>query len=94
MRSSLAVPVILQPAIRMHPKQKESLAGKQNTEFWKCAATPGTGRKRIQTAIRSKIVEIHQNVCFVENRHFFVEIFVKNHKIVNIWGMRNCRACK
>ena len=53
-----------------------------------------TGRKRIQTAIRPKIVEIHQNVCFVEKQAFFVEIFVKNHKIVNIWGMRNCRACK
>lgn len=87
MRSSLAVPVILQPAIRMHPKQKESLAGKQNTEFWKCAATPGTGRKRIQTAIRPKIVEIHQNVCFVENRHFFVEIFVKTYKIEDVLGV-------
>ena len=53
-----------------------------------------TGRKRIQTAIRPKIVEIHQNVCFVEKQAFFVEIFVKTYKIVNIWGMRNCRACK
>ena len=35
-----------------------------------------TGRKRIQTAIKSKIVEIHQNVCFVEKQAFFVEIAI------------------
>ncbi len=53
-----------------------------------------TGRKRIQTSIRPKIVEIHKMSVLSKSRHFFVEIFVKNHKIVNIWGMRNCRACK
>ncbi len=87
MRSSLAVPVILQPAIRMHQSKKRAWLGSRIRNFGNVRDSWNWQKKRIQTAIRPKIVEIHQNVCFVENRHFFVEIFVKTYKIEDVLGV-------
>ena len=40
---------IVRLATQMQTKRKKSLAGRQRTEFWKCAKIPGDGRKTIQT---------------------------------------------
>ena len=74
MRSSLAVPEILQPAIRMYPKQKRELGWEAEYGILEMCRDSWNWQKKNQTAIRSKIVEIHQNVCFVEKQAFFVEI--------------------